>query len=80
SCASNEPAVSPASWTSFWRLPLLPTAQNKWYRLLHRTIPCKQRLHVLIPHQHPSVLCSFCGPADETISHFLFSCSHKAAL
>ncbi|ORE22537.1 hypothetical protein BCV71DRAFT_171478, partial [Rhizopus microsporus] len=50
------------------------------YRLLHRTIPCKQRLHVLIPNQHPFALCSFCGSADETMSHFFFSCSHKVAL
>ncbi|ORE12032.1 hypothetical protein BCV72DRAFT_196516, partial [Rhizopus microsporus var. microsporus] len=74
------PAVSSASCTSFWRLPLPPTARSTWYHLLHRTIPCKQRLHTLIPNQHPSVSCSLCGSADETTSHFFFSCSHKAAL
>ncbi|RCH97850.1 hypothetical protein CU097_013644 [Rhizopus azygosporus] len=75
-----EPAVSSASWASFWRLPLPPTARNTWYRLLHRTIPCKQRFHALLPNQHPSALCSFCGSSDEAMSHFFFSCSHKAAL
>ncbi|ORE08206.1 hypothetical protein BCV72DRAFT_203922, partial [Rhizopus microsporus var. microsporus] len=59
---------------------LPPTARNTWYRLLHRTTPCKQRLHVLIPNQRPSTSCSFCGSADETASHFFFSCYHKAAL
>ncbi|ORE01768.1 hypothetical protein BCV72DRAFT_188926, partial [Rhizopus microsporus var. microsporus] len=61
-------------------LPLPPAALNTWYRLLHRTISYKQRLHALIPSQHPSASCSFCGSADETTSHFFFSCSHKAAL
>ncbi|ORE11337.1 hypothetical protein BCV72DRAFT_197719, partial [Rhizopus microsporus var. microsporus] len=62
------------------RLPLLPAARNAWYRLLHRTIPCKQHLHTLIPSQHHSVSCSFCGCSDETTSHFFCSCPHKVVL
>jgi len=75
-----EPFITPRSWQIFWRIPLPNNARNTWFRLLHDTIPCKKKLHRLLPDIHPSANCSFCGQYIEDNIHFFFKCTKKAPL
>ncbi|KAG2189846.1 hypothetical protein INT46_009977 [Mucor plumbeus] len=79
------PIISPSKWQQFWRLRIPINARNTWYRIIHRKITTKQRLHEIQPDIF-TPYCQLCRPRrysrhahppTETNQHFLFSCPKK---
>ncbi|KAG2206203.1 hypothetical protein INT46_002979 [Mucor plumbeus] len=70
--------LSSSKWKSFWKLQIPLNARNTWYRILHKKITTKKKLHLYIPSDY-SDKCSLCPahPQIENTEHFLFSCSLK---
>ncbi|SAM00533.1 hypothetical protein [Absidia glauca] len=73
-------------WQSFWRLPIAHKTTTVWWRLLHASLPTRQRQH---KRQHPEVThptCLLCntatlGPAPPSLHpKSLFGCTvhHEA--
>ncbi|KAG2190404.1 hypothetical protein INT46_004661 [Mucor plumbeus] len=81
---SSSPPSPPKStltsskWKSVWKLQIPLNARNTWYRVLHKKITTKKKLHLHMPSDY-SDKCSLC-PAHhqiENTEHFLFSCPLK---
>lgn len=77
--------ISASKWQQFWRLRIPINARNTWYRIIHRKITTKQRLHQFQPDIF-TPYCQICRPRrysrhahslTETNQHFLFSCPKK---
>ncbi|KAI7855613.1 hypothetical protein BDC45DRAFT_582707, partial [Circinella umbellata] len=65
-------------WRRFWTEPILPQVRNLWHRALHQSLSCKVNLHVILPHFHPSDVCSVCNNNSlDTLLHFLYTCPIK---
>ncbi|KAI7854258.1 hypothetical protein BDC45DRAFT_509018 [Circinella umbellata] len=65
-------------WRRFWAEPILPQVRNLWYRALHQSLSCKVNLHAILPHLHPSNLCTLCNSnSPDTLLHFLYTCPIK---
>lgn len=70
--------LSSSKWKTFWKLQIPLNARNTWYRVLHKKITSKQKLHLYMPSEY-SDKCPLC-PAPhqiENTEHFLFSCPLK---
>ncbi|SAL96363.1 hypothetical protein, partial, partial [Absidia glauca] len=64
-------------WQSFWRLPIAHKTTTVWWRLLHASLPTRQRQH---KQQHPEVthpMCLLCNTAVEDDYHFFLGCPVK---
>jgi hypothetical protein len=82
---SQPNIISMSKWQQFWQLRIPINARNTWYRILHRKITTKQRLHQFQPDIF-TPYCQLCRPRrysrhghslTETNQHFLFSCPKK---
>ncbi|KAG2191304.1 hypothetical protein INT47_011774 [Mucor saturninus] len=60
----------------FWRCRMFPQARTVYYRVFSRCIPTKQ---LMFKHfgNVSSPQCSFCGTAEDSITHFLVECPIK---
>jgi len=81
----NSNTVSPLSasaWRRFWSYSIPLHARTVWFRGIHNKIPCRQLLHTIMPSVVDSSICSICSSstAEDTVSHFLFSCPLKLAV
>lgn len=78
SSSSFRSPLRPSQWRSFWSLAIPLPARTVWYRAIYEKIPTRALLHLRIPDQHPSPLCTICSTSTtEDITHFLFSCPSK---
>ncbi|ORX51165.1 hypothetical protein DM01DRAFT_1289650 [Hesseltinella vesiculosa] len=69
----STPPVSSEEWKSLWDLPYVGKALTIWWRLLHRKLPSRMRLHTWygLPNQG---LCHACPDTPETDLHLIASC------
>ena len=74
---SFHPTLTSNQWKTFWRLPILHSARNVWFRAIHRKLPTRSLLHSLMPTQFLTPQCPHCLEADESFDHFLFLCPVK---
>ncbi|KAG1136076.1 hypothetical protein G6F37_012404 [Rhizopus arrhizus] len=72
----HYPTASQVSWRTFWTCAIPHKARSILWRLYHRKLSCRSRLHRLIPSRIPNPCCPLCGD-DETDEHFLWSCPDK---
>ncbi|ORY93645.1 hypothetical protein BCR43DRAFT_444327, partial [Syncephalastrum racemosum] len=47
------------------------------FRAVHQSLSCRARLHRIIPSTFSSDECVRCPGEVDTLTHFLYSCSHK---
>ncbi|KAI9337106.1 hypothetical protein BD770DRAFT_242408 [Pilaira anomala] len=68
--------ISETSFKVFWSLPILLQARSQWYRvLLNQKLPIAPYLHQI--GKIDSSQCRLCHAADESLEHFLVTCSIK---
>ncbi|KAI7853719.1 hypothetical protein BDC45DRAFT_441727, partial [Circinella umbellata] len=65
-------------WRCFWAEPILPQVRNLWCRASHQSLSCKANLHAILPHLHPSDVCSLCNHnSPDTLFDFFYPCPIK---
>ena len=74
--------LSASAWRKFWLYSIPLHARTVWFRAIHNKIPSRQLLHNIMPSVVDSSICSICSSstAEDTVSHFLFSCPSKLAV
>ena len=78
----DRPLWSYPQQRRFWSYSIPLHARTVWFRGIHNKIPCRQLLHTIMPSVVDSSICSICSSstAEDTVSHFLFSCPLKLAV
>ncbi|KAG0928434.1 hypothetical protein G6F57_013603 [Rhizopus arrhizus] len=74
--SAHYPTGSSAAWNRFWRSSFPQRAHTILWRLYHHKLPCRARLHRLIPSRITDEHCVLCGGIDDD-EHFLWSCPSK---
>ncbi|KAG1537495.1 hypothetical protein G6F46_009635 [Rhizopus delemar] len=70
------PRASHTAWRLFWKAAIPHRAHTLLWRLYHHKMPCKERLHQLIPTRFRDPDCVYCGGVDSE-EHFVWSCPFK---
>lgn len=69
--------LSKKTWKSFWKVDMEHKTRTIWWRLLHGSLPTRERQHRF---GHPDIqdsLCIFCQGSTEDDYHFVMGCHTK---
>ncbi|KAG1328634.1 hypothetical protein G6F62_008060 [Rhizopus arrhizus] len=79
SLPSDYPRAPFSAWRFFWQKALPHKAHTVLWRFYHHKLPCRERLHRLIPDKFTDPLCIHCGGNDND-EHFLWQCPAKRTI